>query len=146
MEIFGIIIGVVIGLFGLKSILKNKMMQSHLRWLEQQTPIGTWKCIQDGTTIFIQFEGEPHEGTYKQVMDTGSEQIREFGHWKVSLNELSIMIMATDIKEHPRFGVDTQYTIRYVGPQSIKITGPDRADLVFNRSEEPLPADFDTPQ
>ena len=123
------------------NIIAKFLQKKHLEWLEKQTPVGTWKCVQGETTVILQFEGGPREGIYKQVVQTGQEQVKEFGHWNAQLNELRLIIMATDAKEHPRFGVDTEYQIRYVGPQSIKISGPDRADLVFNRTDETLAED-----
>ncbi len=118
------------------------LQKKHLEWLEQQTPAGTWKGVHEDATILIQFEGGPREGIYKQAMQTGGQQTKEFGHWNASLSELRLLIMATDVKDHARFGVDTEYTIRYVGPQSIKISGPDRPDWVLNRTDETLAEDF----
>lgn len=116
--------------------------KKHLEWLEKQTPVGAWKCVQAETTILLQFEGGPHEGIYRQVTQTAEKKTREFGHWSVYLNQLSLLIMAMEEKNQTEFGVDRQYEIRYVGPQSIKISGPNRPDWILNRTDETLPENF----
>ncbi len=51
--------------------------------------------------------------------------------------------MATDEKNHPRFGQDTIYHISYVGPDEIKIDGPDRPKIVYSRANEKNEINFD---
>ncbi len=124
------------------------LQKKHLQWLEQQTPAGRWKGVHEDATILVQFEGGPREGIYKQIVQTGQQQSKEFGHWNANLNELRLLIMATDVKGEVRFGVDTEYIIRYVGPESITISGPDRPEWVLKRTDEAISDDFgqiDTP-
>src|SRR5258707_19113 len=101
------------------------LARNHRQWLERQTPTGVWQSIAGQATITLQFEGGPREGTYKELIESDGKHIREFGHWSASAHNLQMIIMATDIKSHPRFGVHTAYEVSYVGPTSIKINGPD---------------------
>ncbi len=36
------------------------------------------------------------------------------------------------------FGVDTAYLLRYVGPRTIAIDGPDRQSLILDRAPDDL--------
>lgn len=51
--------------------------------------------------------------------------------------------MATDQKGHPRFGQTTKYQIKYVGPTSILISGPDRPDIRYERAPEGTTVDIE---
>lgn len=117
---------VVIGLF--------LFVRSHRRWLLVQSPVGVWVTSQDSRQITLSFEGGSNEGTYKQLSEFQGVAEREFGSWSSSLSRLGMLILATDQKDHPRFGVDSTYTIRYVGPHRIAIDGPDRPGLIFRRA------------
>lgn len=108
----------------------------HCKWLEQQTPVGSWTATDGTASIKLVFEGGPSEGIYKQIIESGGKTIREFGHWALQLNALKMLIMATDVHPHARFGIDTTYQIKYVGPDSIRIEGPDRPNLIFTRAED----------
>jgi hypothetical protein len=59
------------------------------------------------------------------------------------MNELRMIIMATDEKNYPRFGQDGVYSIRYVGPDKIEIDGPDRLNMVYLRAHEGIEVNFD---
>ena len=101
-----------------------------------------------GSTITIQFEQGPNEelkeGIYKQVEKTrDGKEIKEFGHWTAHMSNLQMLILASEIQNHPRFGQDTTYQVLYVGLARIKITGPDRPSLVYNRAPEGTVLDFD---
>ncbi|MBC8353815.1 MAG: hypothetical protein H8E66_17585 [Planctomycetes bacterium] len=113
----------------------------HCKWLEQQTPVGSWTADHDSALIKLIFEGGPSEGIYKQLVETDDHAIREFGHWAVQFNTLNMLIMATDVHPHARFGIDTTYQIKYVGFDSIRIEGPDRPNLIFTRAED-MTSDF----
>src|SRR5688572_28880012 len=79
-------------------------------WTAKQTVLGTWVAVlPSGERVTLQFEGEPKGGTYKQLIKRTDGEIREFGHWTLRLTDLRLLIMATDTKDHPRFGVDTQH-------------------------------------
>jgi hypothetical protein len=119
-----------------------------VKWLTKQTPVGVWATQHNGSTITIGFEQGPNEevkeGIYKQVERTrDGKEIKEFGHWTAHMNNLQMLIMASEIKNHPRFSQDTAYQVLYVGPNSIKITGPDRPNLVYNKAPEGTVLDFD---
>ena len=103
----------------------------HRNWLAHQTPAGSWTSTDGSAFIKLVFDGGPSEGTYRQVVELDGETIREFGHWVVEFNTLNMLIMATDVSEHSRFGIDTSYLINYVSPDSIRIDGPDRPDLLL---------------
>lgn len=115
----------------------------HNKWLAQQTPAGTWIAEDGDTRITLVFEEGPREGTYKQLTELNGNRLREFGHWAVSLHDLKMLIMATDISNHPRFGFDTSYRISYIGPDAIQIDGPDRRNMIYAKATEDAMIDFD---
>lgn len=132
---------IIICLFVFLAFLLRLFFRSHIRWLDRQNPVGVWTVEHEDTTITLQFEHGPKdgakEGIYKQLAkgQDGSEK-REFGHWCSHREELKMLMLATDIPNHVRFGQDTIYKIWYVGPDSIKINGPDRPWLVYQRAPE----------
>ena len=137
MKILAIIACVVIVLV----IAIALFVRSHVKWLSKQTPVGVWITQHDGSTITLQFEQGPNddvnEGIYKQIEKTqDGKEIKEFGHWAAHMNDLQMLIMASEIKNHPRFGQDTAYKVLYVGPDRIKISGPDRPDLVYKKAPD----------
>jgi hypothetical protein len=109
----------------------------------QQSPVGVWVASLDTGTVTIQFDGGPNEGIYKQLTETEDGADREFGSWAAHLNKLELLIMATDQKGHPRFGQNTEYGLRYVGPTSIVISGPDRPDIRYERAPEGTTVDIE---
>ena len=115
----------------------------HQKWLARQTPAGSWTAIDGSASVTLVFEGGPSEGIYKQVVESEGKTIREFGHWATHLNTLNLLIMATDVPQHSRFGMDTPYQIYYVGPDSIRIDGPDRPNLLFTRAAEEITINFE---
>ncbi len=140
MKILLIIVFIVVVLF----VIIKIMAQNHKKWLEQQSPAGSWIFENEEKKIIIQFEQGPNEGPYKQIvkLKDGTE-VKEFGHWSSSINELRMLIMATDEKDHPRFGQDTIFSIRYVGPDEIEINGPDRPNLEYSRTDENIDFKFE---
>jgi hypothetical protein len=110
------------------------LRRSHVRWLAQQSPVGVWITSTPAGRVLLQFEGERSEGTYRQLTEVGSERTREWGHWSHDSGHLRLLVMATDLKDHPRFGVDTAYRVRYVAPNRITIDGPDRSALLYERA------------
>jgi len=122
---------VIIILIIVVKILSSK----HSEWLDQQSPVGSWVSITNGAKTVIQFEGGPKEGAYKQIIEHDGVKTKELGHWHSNRNELQMLIMATDIKSHPRFGQDTAYTIRYTDTNKIFIEGPDR-NSTYEKSSE----------
>ncbi len=135
MKILLIVVSIVVVLF----VIIKLMAQNHKKWLEQQSPTGSWVFENEEKKIIIQFEQSPTEGQYKQIvkLKDGTE-IKEFGHWSSSINELRMLIMATDENDHPRFGQDTIYSIRYGGPDEIEMSEPDRPNLVYSRTDEKI--------
>lgn len=108
---------------------------SHRRWVMAQSPAGVWKGIgTDGTSIVMAFDGGPREGVYRELRARDAVSMREMGHWAVSGNELRLLIMATDVPDHPRFGQDTLYRISYTGPEEILLDGPDRPSLTLQKA------------
>ena len=117
-----------------------------LVWTSKQSVLGTWVAVlPSGERVTMQFDGEPKGGTYKQLIKRDDEEIREFGHWTIKLTDLRLIIMATDIKDHPRFGVDTQHWVTFNGKTQIVIDGPDRKKWAFGRAADVVKLDFDTP-
>lgn len=115
-------------------------------WTAKQTILGTWMAvIPSGERVTLQFEGEPNGGTYKQLSKRSDGETREFGHWTLRLTELRLIIMATDVKDHPRFGVDTQHWITF-GTNQFIIDGPDRKKLTFQRAADIVKLEFDAPK
>lgn len=129
MKILLIVLGVIVVIV----LLLRKLASNHMKWLAQQTPTGVWRAQSDGKNITLQFDGGPKEGLYQQLIVSEGTRMREGGHWCSDLGELRMLIMATDVPSHARFGEDTVYKISYVGPNSIKIEGPDRAGIVYER-------------
>src|SRR4051812_37311933 len=106
-------------------------MKRQADWMDAQTPVGVWIRNRQGRETIIAFEGGPHEGLYRQIRKYGHVTEREFGHWAVSEDALHLLIMATDVKNHPRFGQDRKYKLTYTRRGSdghagrILINGPD---------------------
>jgi hypothetical protein len=73
--------------------------------------------------VELHFEDEPKSETYKQLIKRTDGETREFGHGALRLTELRLIIMASDIKDHPAFGVDTQYWVTFNGKSQITIDG-----------------------
>jgi hypothetical protein len=118
-----------------------------LLWTTRQSLLGTWVAVfPDGQRVTLQFEGEPKGGTYKQLIKRDGAETREFGHWTIKLTDLRLIIMATDIKDHPRFGVDTQYWVTFSNKSQITIDGPDRKKWTFRRAADIVKLDFDAPK
>ena len=109
------------------------------RWLDLQSPVGMWIARTTSGNVKLQFEGGPRDGLYKQLTESGDAPSREFGHWAAEGETLRMLILASDVKAHPRFGVDTPYRLTYLSlfikpiPR-IQIDGPDRAKLVYRRA------------
>src|SRR5689334_21800614 len=83
-------------------------------WTARQSLIGTWvAALPDGAHVTLQFEGQPTGGLYKQLTNRDGVLLHEFGHWTIKFLRLRMIIMAPDIKDHPRFGVDAQYWVTY---------------------------------
>jgi hypothetical protein len=136
------IVAIAICVLVILILVARFLARSHRKWLERQSPVGVWRTTTENQTITLQFEGGPKEGTYKQLTEAQDDSIREFGHWAVHLHELRMLIMATDVPNHSRFGEDTVYEIAYVGPQSIKINGPDRPNWIYQAAPEGTELDF----
>jgi hypothetical protein len=117
-------------------------------WSDAQTPVGTWVRTRAGGATVISFEGGPHEGLYRQIRKYGGVTEREFGHWKVAEDALHLLIMATDVKDHPSFGKDVEYQLIYTRKGAdgkagrILIHGPGRKNLFFVRAEPGVVVDF----
>ncbi len=132
-------IGIGVVLFLLLSVATLK----HQRWLDKQSPLGVWVAEVKGTKVTLQFEGGPHEGTYKQLLESPDGAQREFGHWSALRTKLQMLIMASERKDHPRFGRDSHYTIRYVRPDAIVIDGPDLPSVTFEQAPEEATLEFE---
>jgi hypothetical protein len=115
-------------------------------WAQKQRLLGAWVAsISDGSLITIQFEGSQQGGTYKQLVHRGDKQFREFGHWVRGMGFLKMIIMATDIPNHPRFGQDIQYNVSWIDKNTLTIDGPERVKWQFERATNDLKIEFDTP-
>jgi len=118
-----------------------------LLWTAKQSVLGTWVAVLPGNErVELQFEGGPKGGTYKQVIKRADGETREFGHWTLRLADLRLIIMATDIKDHPRFGVDTQHWVTFSSGPQITIDGPDRKKWTFRRASDVVKIEFDVPK
>ncbi|MBI5800461.1 MAG: hypothetical protein HZA92_06995 [Verrucomicrobia bacterium] len=115
-----------------------------IRWANRQSLLGIWVAVlPDGSRVSLQFEGEAKGGIYKQLAKRDGVEVREFGHWTIKLLDLRLIIMATDVKDHPRFGVDTQYWVSFNNGSEVKIEGPDRPKWVFRKAAEVARLNFD---
>jgi hypothetical protein len=124
----------LIGVGGLVVVAVILLVRNHRRWLAEQSPFGVWIASTEAGRVMLQFEGDREKGTYSQVTQTDSRQLREWGIWRHASGRLELLMMGTDIEEHPRFGENTVYRVSYVGPQSISINGPDRYYVTYERA------------
>lgn len=127
----GVLIGIIL------------LARSHHRWLLMQSPAGSWLTCHNSQKITLVFEGGPNEGMYKQLSESQGGAAREFGNWASKGSRLNLLILATDQRNHPRFGIDTTYSIRYVAPNKIVIDGPDRPRLTYERAPAGTRLNFD---
>ncbi len=115
-----------------------------LRWTAKQSLVGTWvTTLSDGSHVTLQFEGTPAGGLYKQLTERNGVLSREIGHWSINLLKLRMIIMATDCKEHPRFGVDSEYWVAFKASDKVTINGPERPKWVLERANPEVRLDFD---
>ena len=126
-------------------LLRRAMIRSHLAWLEQQTPLGAWIASTPEGAITLVFEGEPHGGLYKQLIERNGQRIREFGHWTQHMRRLQMIMMGSDVPNNERIGVDRTYEVRFVAPEKISITGPDRPGVEFSKAPAATVLDFGEP-
>jgi hypothetical protein len=116
-------------------------------WTAKQTLLGTWvAALPDGTHVTLQFEGDRKGGTYKQLVKRNGAESREFGHWIIKILELRLIIMATDVSQHPRFGVDTKYWVNFTNKDQVTINGPERPKWNFQRAAAGIKVAFDGPR
>lgn len=116
------------------------------RWAMKQNLLGVWvTATSDGSLITIQFEGGDREGTYKQLVRKGDRQFQEFGHWMRGMGFLKMIIMATDMRNHPRFGEDTQYNVSWTNKDTLSIDGPERIKWELKRATNEVRIEFDAP-
>ncbi|MGE3313721.1 MAG: hypothetical protein AB7O26_01310 [Planctomycetaceae bacterium] len=99
-----------------------------------ETPVGRWRGIAGDNVVLVEFESGPIEGLYKQIVERNGQTVREFGHWFTEGGSLQLLIMASDVRSHPRFGIDTKYEIEYLDVDHIRINGPDRENLELVRT------------
>ena len=139
MKIILITLGSLLGAFVVFLIIYN-------RWANRQSLLGAWVTSSpDGSLITIQFEGGHWEGTYKQLVRKGDQEFREFGHWMRGVGFLKMIIMATDIRNHPRFGEDTQYNVSWTNKDMLSIDGPERTKWDLKRATKDVRIEFDAP-
>ena len=116
-------------------------------WTSRQSLLGTWVAtLSDGSHVTIQFEGEPKGGLYKQLVKRDGVELREFGHWTMKIVQLRLIIMATDVKEHSRFGLDTKYGVNFPNKDKVTISGPERPKWTLQRAPAGIKLDFDAPK
>jgi hypothetical protein len=113
------------------------MAKRHFHWVAKQSPLGNWTHERGTRQVLLAFEGDRRNGTYKQLTRDGDDVSREFGAWRAFGHDLHLLVIASDQKDHPRFGVDTNYTVFYPTPNRIRIFGGDR-NVVFNRAAAEL--------
>lgn len=151
MKILAIFTAVIVALIVAAWLALRRFAESHRRWLEKQSPVGVWTSTVDGSTVLLQFDDGPRllqfddglrEGLYSQVTQTAGGPVREWGHWCSDGHLLRLIIMASDIKGHERFGIDTEYELRYTAPDRIRISGPDRPRIEYQRASEDQRIDF----
>jgi hypothetical protein len=114
-------------------IVSYVLLKRHFLWVAKQSPAGIWKHARGSREVLLAFDGGPRQGTYKKLDREEGGVRREFGSWKGFGHDLRILVMATDQKDHPRFGVETKFVIFYPGPNRIRITGVGRDNLTFER-------------
>ena len=96
--------------------------------------LGAWRMQGNGRRITLQFDGESTGGTYQQLTEGLDGQHREFGHWIAAGGELSLIILATDTKNHPNYGESIRFSLSHPDVDSIRIDGPRRKAQVFKRA------------
>ena len=116
-------------------------------WVGKQSLLGSWvAALPDGTHVTLQFAGDPKGGTYKQLLKKDGNTLREFGHWTINLTDLRLIIMATDIKEHPRFGVEDHSSVWFANKAQVRLDGPDRPKWTFRKAPGVPDIEFDAPK
>jgi hypothetical protein len=136
---------IILAVIALAVLAFRAFARSHQAWLERQTPLGAWTASTPDGAVTLVFEGGPHEGPYKQVIERDGQRIREFGHWAQQQRRLQLLIMASDVPNNPRLGIDTTYEVRFVAPDRITIAGPDRPGIEYSRAPAGTVLDFDEP-
>ena len=121
------------------------LYRSHQAWQARQSPIGAWAASTPDGEVTLIFEGGPHEGLYKQITATAEKPIREFGHWAQNKTVLQMLIMASDIPNNPRVGVNALYKFLMLTPTQISINGPERRFLRFTKAPHGTAIDFGSP-
>jgi len=116
------------------------------RWAMKQNLLGAWvTSASDGSLITIQFDGSDREGTYKQLTRRADQKLREFGHWTRGMGFLKMIIMGTDMPDHPRFGQETQYNVSWTDKDTLTVDGPERSKWQFKRATKDVRIEFDAP-
>jgi hypothetical protein len=117
-------------------VLIGQLTRNHLGAHNRQSPAGIWRSTTaDSVEVLLAIRGGPREGTYFQLTRSGDKPLRELGHWAAQGNQLSLIIMATDIPNHPRFGLATPYDLFYLDDTRIRINGADRPEMTYDRVE-----------
>ena len=121
------------------------LYRSHQAWMERQTPVGAWIAATTTGKVTLVFEGGPHEGLYKQLIEGEGTPVREFGHWAQHKSTLQMLMMASDIPSNQRIGVDTAYKLLFLTPKKIAIHGPDRPGINYTKAPDGTVLDFGEP-
>ena len=59
---------------------------------------------------------------------------------------LKMIVLATDVPNHPRFGQSIQFNVSWISKNSFKIDGPDRPKWEFNRATGDVRLEFEAPK
>jgi hypothetical protein len=99
---------------------------------------------QGESRVILAFEGDPRGGFYMQRTFRKDQVVREFGHWAATPDGINMLMMATDIRQNPHFGTSLPYEIQYFGPDKIRISGPARPDVTYERAPKDTVVDFNS--
>ena len=136
---------IIVAVLVLGIIAFRALYRSHQLWLERQTPLGAWTAPTSEGTVTLVFEGGPHEGLYKQLVEGEGRGIREFGHWSQHKSSLQMLVMASEIPSNPRIGVNGVYRLLFLTPRKIAIHGLDRPGINYVKVPEGRTFDFGDP-
>ena len=59
---------------------------------------------------------------------------------------LKMIIMATDVTSHPRFGQDIEFNVSWADKDTFTVDGPERAKWQFKRATKDVKIEFDSPK
>lgn len=93
------------------------------RWLDGLALSGSWECVVDGRTLFLDLRGGPGSGDYEERYEDGGRPFEQ-GTWE---------IRGHDICFRPVAGPSCICQLRAFGNGSIGVHGDARTQRIYQR-------------